>query len=236
MAPGSPNPTTEDRLQRAIAASLLAQFPSASRDHLLTDALPVELPAGSVLYREDEEPRCALVVSGLVRVFLSSPDGRAVTVRYARSGELLGVPAIVAGPMPVSVQMVTSTALLMLNTQVLQRLGQTEPRIGWLLAQEIGHRLVETLEAVADNAFGSLRQRVARHLLDLATTRRNNRLVVNGTQQELAEAVGSTRAVVARVIGDLRQAGLLATSPRGIEILDPEGLHAETWSRHLLPM
>jgi CRP/FNR family cyclic AMP-dependent transcriptional regulator len=236
MVPGSPNVTTEDRRQQAIAASLLATFSSASRDQLLADALSIEVPAGSILYRDDDEPRCALVVSGVVRVFLSAPDGRAVTVRYARSGDLLGVPAIVAGPMPVGVQMVTPSTLLVLNTQVLQRLGQTEPRIGWLLAQEIAHRLYETLEAVADNAFGSLRQRVARHLFDLATTGSHNGLTAAVTQQDLAEAVGSSRAVVARIIGDLRRAGLLATSPRGIEILDPEGLLTETWSRHLAPM
>jgi len=177
-----------------------------------------------------------LVVSGLARAFLSASDGRTVTIRYMRTGELLGIPIIVGGPIPASIQMVTNAELLVLNVRTLRELGRNEPAVGWILAQELARRLTETYEVVADNAFGSLRERVARHLLDLAAVRNDNRLVADVTQQELADAVGSTRPAVARVLGDLRQAGLIVTATRDIEVLDPEGLHAETRSPHLSPM
>ena len=108
--------------------------------------------------------------------------------------------------------------------------GQTEPPVGWLLAREVTQRLYDTIEAVADRAFGSLRQRVARHLLDLATGHEDGSLVAPITQQELAEAVGSARPAVAKVIAELRQLGLVATASPGIAILDAEGMYAETWS------
>jgi len=227
---------TSQRRQRAIQHSPLAEFPESAREELLTTALPIELPAGGMLYRDADEPRCALVISGLARAFLSAPDGRTVTIRYVRAGELLGIPIIVGGPIPASIQMVTNAELLVLSARTLRRLGRDEPEVGWILAQELARRLTETYEAVADNAFGSLRERVARHLLDLAAVREDARLVADVTQQELAEAVGSTRPAVARVLGDLRQSGLIVTATRDIEVLDPEGLHAETWSRHLSPM
>jgi len=50
------------------------------------------------------------------------------------------------------------------------------------------------------------------------------------SQQELAEAVGSVREVVARVLRDLRGAGLVATGPDGVHVLDPAGLHDQTWN------
>lgn len=225
--------TAADPIQRAIAASLLAEFPPPLRDRVLAGALPVEIPAGSTIYRDEDEPRGALVVAGLVRVVLSSPDGRTVTVRYARAGELLGVPTVVGGPAPVRAQMVTNTRLLMLSARTLGHLGRTESTVGWLLAREITRRLYDTLDAVADTAFGSLRQRVARHLLDLAE-QRDGRLVAAVTQQELAEAVGSARPAVARVIAELRALGLIASD--GLAILDAEGLHAQTWSRSVTPM
>jgi CRP/FNR family transcriptional regulator len=194
--------------------------------------MPIEVPAGGIIYRDEDEPRCGLVVVGLVRVFLSAPDGRTVTVRYARTGELLGVPAIIGGPVPVSVQTVTDTMLLMLNARVLHQLGETDATIAWLLAQEVTQRLYDTIEAVADNAFGSLRQRVARHLLDLAQLQ-DGRLVAAVAQHELAQAVGSARPAVGRVVGELRDLGLIATSPRGVTVLDPDGLHAETWTHEV---
>jgi DNA-binding GntR family transcriptional regulator len=41
------------------------------------------------------------------------------------------------------------------------------------------------------------------------------------SQQELADAVGSVRDVIARNLGQLRDEGLIATRPTRIAILDP---------------
>lgn len=219
-------------MAEAIEGSLLDKFPSRLRENLLQEALPVDLPAGTTLYYEEDEPRCGLVLHGLVRVYMTSPEGRQITVRYARCGELLGIAALVGGPAPVNVQILTDAKLLMLNVQRLQTAGQTEPGVGWLMAQEVTHRLYDTLVALAGNAFGSLQQRVARHLLDLAASRQKGRgLVVKVTQQELADAVGSVRPVVARVIRDLRKEGIISSTSDGILILKPDELDAITWSR-----
>jgi CRP/FNR family transcriptional regulator, cyclic AMP receptor protein len=219
-----------DPVQRAIDASVLAALPPALRGRLLADALSLDLPAGATIYRDQDEPRGMLVVSGLVRIFLSAPDGRTLTIRYAGASELLGAPVIVGGPAPVSVQMVTDTRLLVLNARTLRHLGQTDPAVGWMLAREAVHRLYDTFDAVADSAFGSLRQRVARHLLDLAIRQPSGDLIAAVTQQELAEAVGSARPAVARVVAELRAHGLVATVSPGIAILDVEGLHRQTRS------
>jgi CRP/FNR family cyclic AMP-dependent transcriptional regulator len=221
-------------IDEALAQSIFAAFPPALRETLRQEAIQVDLPAGTTLYYEEDEPRCGLVITGLVRVYMTSPEGRQITVRYARAGDILGIPTIVGGPAPVSVQMLTDAALLMLNVRTLQLSGQTEPKVGWLMAQEVTRRLYDTLEALAGNAFGSLRQRVARHLLDLAASRQKGRgLVVKVTQQELADAVGSVRPVVARLMRDLRAEGIITTSSDGIVILKPAELHAEMWSREV---
>ena len=221
-------------MDEAIEGSLLGKFPSRLREDLLQEAIPVDLPAGTTLYYEEDEPRCGLVLHGLVRVYMTSPEGRQITVRYARRGELLGIAALVGGPAPVSVQILTDAKLLMLNVQRLQTAGQTEPEVGWLLAQEVTRRLYDTLVALAGNAFGSLQQRVARHLLDLAASRQKGRgLVVKVTQQELADAVGSVRPVIARIIRDLRKEGIISTTSDGILILKPDELDTITWSREV---
>ena len=75
-----------------------------------------------------------------------------------------------------------------------------------------------------------MRQRVAAHLLDLASTQRHphDRLVARVSQQDLADAVGSVREVVARVLRDFRVAGIVATAADTVVILDAARLHAET--------
>jgi CRP/FNR family transcriptional regulator, cyclic AMP receptor protein len=163
---------------------------------------------------------------------MTAPDGRQITVRYARAGDLVGIVTIVGGPAPVNVQILTDAALLTLNVRTLQLSGQTEPLVGWLLAQETTRRLYDVLEVLAGNVFGSLRQRVARHLLDLAASRQQGRgLVAKVTQQEVADAVGSVRPVVARIIRELRTEGLISTTSDGIVVLKLDELHATAWSR-----
>ena len=49
------------------------------------------------------------------------------------------------------------------------------------------------------------------------------------SQQQLADAVGSVREVVARVLRELRDAGIVRGGARGIAILDPIRLHDEGW-------
>jgi CRP/FNR family cyclic AMP-dependent transcriptional regulator len=84
------------------------------------------------------------------------------------------------------------------------------------------------------NAFGSLRQRVARDLLDSAASRQHGRsLMAKVRQQELAHAVGSVRPVVARIIRELRAEALISTSSDGIVVLKPDELHATAWSREV---
>jgi len=224
--------SSETAIDEALAKSILAAISPALSETLTQDAIRVDFPAGTTLYYEKDEPRCGLVITGLIRIYMTSPDGRQITVRYARTGDLLGLATIVGGPAPANVQILTDAMLLMLNVRTLQVIAQTEPEVGWLIAQEMTRRFYQALEVLAGNAFGSLRQRVARHLLDLAASRQKGRgLVVKATQQELADAVGSVRPVVARIMRDLRDEGIITTSSDGIVILKPAKLHAEMWSR-----
>ena len=59
-------------------------------------------------------------------------------------------------------------------------------------------RLYEAIDQIVVNAFGTVRQRIARHLLDAAIPGKQGHPVVAVTQQDLANAVGSAREVVAR--------------------------------------
>ena len=99
------------------------------------------------------------------------------------------------------------------------------------MSQELSHRLDETLQQMAINAFGSVKQRVASQLLELATTKNRSdaQLSAHLSQQELADAVGSVREVVARTLRDLRAAGIVATSTDEVVILDAARLFDESW-------
>lgn len=101
-------------IRAAVEASFLAELPAPILDALLEGATMFDVPAGARLYREGERERWALLVAGLVRVYMRSPAGRQVTVRYVRPGGVLGVASMVGGPAPVSVAAVLPSSLLIL--------------------------------------------------------------------------------------------------------------------------
>jgi CRP/FNR family transcriptional regulator len=137
----------------------------------------------------------------------------------------MGAPTAIGGPVDVSAQALTETAMLMLNVDGVRSLAKTDPALAWALAEEVTRRLYEVLEAFAGNVFGSVRQRVARHLLDLAADRQQGAvLIAPVSQQALADAVGTAREVVARTLHDLRRARLVDTARNGVVLVDPDRL------------
>ncbi len=172
---------------------------------------------------------CELVVAGLVRVYVAAADGRTMTVRYCRPGALIGVVSMFrpAFSLPASIDAVTAARLLVLRPAVVRRVVDRDARAARALLEELSERVVRFIAEIPGSAFSTVRQRVARHLLDLAVDRRReSELVVAISQQELADAVGTVREVVVRALRELREDGLLLTRRDGIVLLDAERLAA----------
>lgn len=226
---GAPRP---DRLiGRDPPSGFLSTLPEPARARLLADAVRISVPVGALVYRDNERPRIIVVVRGLLRVFLSSVDGRQVTIRYVRSGEVAGLALVIGGPGPMSIQAMTSALVLALRIDHLRSLLATDPGVTRACAEELARQLYEVLGDLSEQAFLTVRQRLVRHLLNLATPGSEDGLVVTASHEELAEAVASIREVVTRNLHRLRDSGLIAMSHDRITLLDPIGLAREIRGR-----
>jgi CRP/FNR family transcriptional regulator len=210
-----------------------ASLPGGTIERLAAGGTLADISAGTTVYTEAEAERFGVVVRGLLRVYMHTSDGRQVTVRYVRAGGLLGAPALVGGPAPVFVQALTDSVVYFMDVARVKRVVREDAAVAWVFAEESVHRLYDVLEELAGNTFATVRQRVVRHLLDLAASRpaSDGRLAAFVNQQELANSVGSVREVVARVLRELRAASLVRTSPGRVDILDPLKMSLELWSR-----
>ncbi len=227
-------PDSSEEFERATEAALsrseLSSLPPSALKQLLADAIRTEVPPGRVLYRAGDEPMPGLVVSGLLRIFVTAIGGRQITVAYAGSGDLIGVGKVVDGPSQVSVQAVLDARLVRFHPAAFESVANEQPELALGIARQLRARERRLLVEIRSTAFGTVRQRVSRHLLDLAAERqRGARLVARVTQQQLAEAVGSVREVVARVLAELQKEGAIDRTRSGIVILDPERLRSEGW-------
>jgi CRP/FNR family transcriptional regulator len=210
-----------------------AAVPVGTIESLMDGGRVVDFPPGRTVYTEADAERLAVMMHGLLRVYMHAGDGRQVTVRYVRAGDLLGAPALIGGPAPVFVQAVTHGTAFFFEIDRVKRAARNDAALAWALAEESVHRLYDALEELAGNTFATVRQRVARHLLDLATARldASRTLTALVNQQDLANSVGSVREVVARVLAELRSEHLVRTAPGRVEILDPVRMSHQLWSR-----
>ena len=212
----------------ALRASHFHGLPSEVLEELVRGAVLRGLPAGAIAHREqDGEQYVELVISGVVRVFVTAVDGRTMTIRYCRTGELLGVMSLYSDAFtePATKQALVDTQLLALSPAQVLALAERDVRVARALLVELSERARSFVTEIPRTSFTSVRQRVARQLLDLASTEGHDcELAVRMTQQGLAEAVGTVREVVVRVLRELRDDGVVRTERDQIVLLDPARL------------
>jgi CRP/FNR family cyclic AMP-dependent transcriptional regulator len=190
-------------------------------------------PPAAILFAEGQTCRGVyLLCKGRIKLTMTSLDGKAVILRFAEPGELLGLnSAICARPYeftaetmePCQVNFVTREAFLRL-------LGQN--RAFWV-------RVTEQLSTDCSTACNQIRslalsrtavEKMARFLLDWAAkgrqTNRGIQMNLPFTHEDIARAVGVTRETATRTLTELKHRKLITANGASIVILNRPGLQA----------
>src|SRR5262245_34676987 len=235
-------PCSEDMRESTIDAGVDARILADTRWTDLPEPILERLLEGSQVRRvgargaifglADSAPRAGMLLAGTARSCLAAADGRQLNVRYARRGALLARRSyLLGGHSPIAIHAVTDVELIELDATAFLRLIETEASVARAVLAELSRRLEDVYATVADRAFGTVRERIARHLLALSGDgRERERRIAPITQQELADGIGTMREVAARALRDLRREGIITTSPGTIEILDAARLAASLGS------
>ncbi len=224
--PAAASGKVSDAIGAISRQGFLGGLSETLRNSLLEGAHLIEYPPGSSTSGKPDSRLSAVVVSGLVRTYLSAPDGRQITLHYSGASDLVSPGAGSARNLGDAVQAVEQSSLLHLDPLRLERLAGTDPELSWALARGIEERLSHAHQMVAMCTFARVRTRVARDLLEraLALGSPAPGTPLRTTHQELADAIGSVREVVARAIRDLRAAGVIERHPNGVTIADLDRL------------
>lgn len=163
------------------------------------------------------------VLEGRLRVFSLLPGGKEATLYLLEPGEtcVLALNSLFNDLLyPAWVQTDSDTRVAVIPGRVYRALFATEPDIQDLTVQTLS-TLVFRLMAELDQVHGqTLEQRLAGLLL----VRASGRGVVRLTQQEMASHIGTTREVVARLIGRLSTRGLIQSGRGAVTLHDRHAL------------
>lgn len=207
----------------------------ATLARLAMEARERRCAAGELVLAEGEPcPGLSVVVSGRVKAFKLSEDGREQVLRILGAGRTFNdVPLFDDGPNPASVAALEETTVALLPAARIHALVRERPEVAAAVIRVLAQRLRAVTEMVEDLALRGVTARVARLLLQCS---RGAPPLAEGagdhcahlTQQQLAAMTGSVREVVQRSLKALEREGAIRLARGSIRVLAPDILAA--WS------
>jgi len=186
---------------------------------------------GDIIFVKDDAGQSMFIVEdGAVRIYMPGAQGTDLTLAVMQPGEFFGDLSLLDGrPRSASAEAARDTTLLTLERDDLTELVRSRPDAALAILTEIAQRLRETDQMASDLAFLDVSGRLARRLLDLASSYgkpRDGGIMINAsiTQEELANMIGVTRESVNRNLGMFTRLGLIGREGRRIVVKNPEGL------------
>jgi CRP/FNR family transcriptional regulator len=175
---------------------------------------------------QEGEPAQALyfVVSGVVKTFKTSAEGKEQTLRIIRPGESFNDVAVFdGGPNVASATAMAPGVLYGINKKDVGVIIRDYPQVAANVARVLAGRVRHFASLVEDLSFRTVLSRVAKLLLEYAENgRRAERPRL--TQQEMAAMVGTARELVGRSLRALEEKGAIRIDRHRIVLIDKEAL------------
>lgn len=137
-------------------------------DHIHAPVDRLEFPIGTRLFQEGAHAVGAFTLrSGMVKLVRSTADGRERIVRVLRSGDVIGLEALVHPKYDNDAVALTDVAVCRLPLAVLHSLQAKSPRLHQSLMQKWSTALKDAQDWLVDLNFGTARSRVSNLILKM---------------------------------------------------------------------
>jgi len=181
-----------------------------------------------ILLEDDPSEAIYFVVSGAVKVFKTSIEGKEQILCLLRVGESFNdVPILDGGPNLASAVAMTPIVLYGMTRSDIEELLRENPRIAMNVIRVLSKKVRHFVSMVEDLSFRDVTSRVAKLLLEYATDHggpeegtQRPRL----TQQEMAAMVGTAREVVGRSLKVLEEEGAIRMDRHRIVVTNRKAL------------
>ena len=222
----------ERRAKLMSLVDVLEPLSEVELKHLAQRCPDTSVRDGEDFYRPDEhDGGLFLVLEGSVRVYLTTPAGKEVTLTLLGSGTALWARRLqLVDGGAVQARAVGPTALAFLKREDLERLVLNKPEVGLRMMDLLAERLAESNERMAEIAHKEVLSRLAGQILRLLEGEGvvdrdgGQRLPTAYTHEELGAMVGANRVAVTRALGRLQDEGTVELKRRRIHVKDREAL------------
>ncbi|WP_058301472.1 Crp/Fnr family transcriptional regulator [Gorillibacterium timonense] len=179
----------------------------------------------TVFHEGTEREAVYFVLRGLVKTFKTDENGHEQIITILKTGDLFPHTGFFdAAPYPATAETIGDSRLLSIPMRPFEQLILTVPSISIKLMRVMSSRIIELQQRLHDFTGHDAAERVVLFLMKLAEDygrvddQAAVRIAIPLTNQELANAVGTTRETVNRLVSLLRKEGLLIADRTGFTI------------------
>src|ERR1700694_2507406 len=178
--------------------------------------LPVSYAANINLFAEREQARGVFVVlEGEVRLSINSSDGRRVSLRIAKKGEILGLSSALSGrPYEFTAETLYPAKIAPISRQDLLNFVARHPEVYPAVIEELSRHVTLACDQLRTVALSSSApEKLARLLLDWSddqSLESGGRVRFSMTHEEIGQFIGASRETVTRTLSNFKTRQLVA--------------------------
>ncbi|NOY24121.1 MAG: Crp/Fnr family transcriptional regulator [Acidobacteria bacterium] len=174
-----------------------------------------------ILFLEGEEgDTIYYLVSGVIKLSRTNPDGKEAVVHFVYSGEMFAeILFYTESRYPVTATVLDNAILLGISAGKMARLLETSPRFSMRLIGLLSKRLQYFVTMVEQLVNSDVRQRFISYLVHLSEDRGSTRFLLPVPKGELAALLGTTPETFSRMIHQLNNEGIIEIHGKEIALL-----------------
>ncbi len=182
----------------------------------------------SIFMEGDEGQGFHVVLSGRVKVFKLSMEGKEQTLHLFGPGEPFGEVALFAGRrFPANAEAMEESRVLFFPREAFAGLIRENPSVAMNLLALMSVRLRRFAALIEDLSLKEVPGRLSAYLLYLSRQGQGGQdLALDVTKAQLASLLGTIPETLSRILGRMSRQGLIESDGRRIRILDLEGLES----------
>ena len=210
--------------------SVLTEAPLEDLNLIVEKSILRSIEEDSFFFFQGDTAKYAYVlITGMVKLVQSNPAGQQVNLRTIKEWEMFAALGAIRpdATYPVAAQALEPSSALAIESDLLREMMQTRPYLNFGLMQLMTGYIQEMQNRYRELATEKVERRLALTILRLASQigiKSGESVELPLSQQDIAEATGSTIFTVSRTLSEWEKRGLIETGRGRIVMLNPHGL------------
>jgi CRP/FNR family transcriptional regulator len=190
----------------------------------------------SIFSEGDEAKGFYVLLSGRVKIFKLSPEGKEQILHIIEPGEPFAEVALFAGSSyPAHAESLRETSVIFFPRAAFEKLIKRDPDLAMNMLAILSHRLKYFSRLVEDLSLKEVPQRLATYLLYLSDTRNNaSHIDLSISKGQLASLLGTIPETLSRILNKMAVQGFIEVKGRRIKFLKKDALESLASGEKLL--